>query len=273
MPKDKLNCLLQTDSDVILHKEEAKEFRNSKRMINGICESLSLETQKYDPDKTFSDIASYLESNDKLDRILYSEISNYIFSLETAERGIFATNLEKLLLYSLNKNDKVLEEDIAINEACKKIIIKLYDHFHLILYQVENVNRIFATGIDGTKEDFKQYAKSIETEYITILGIFAAIVLTFVGGATFSTSVLQNISDVNIFRLLLVIDFLAFSLMNIIYVLVKFIFVINGKDTNLLKIKSINKACIFIAIFILLGWILNINLIPAFISSFLPWTN
>ena len=86
--------------------------------------------------------------------------------------------------------------------------------------------------------------KSVEKEYISILGIFAAIVLAFVGGITFSTSVLQNISMVSIFRLLLVIDFLAFILINTIYILVKFIFTINEKNANFFNVKALNTACL-----------------------------
>ena len=73
-----------------------KKFTNTKRKINGICKALSLNTKDYDPQKTVENIASYILSNNKLDRILYSEISNYVYSLEMSERGVFATNLEKL---------------------------------------------------------------------------------------------------------------------------------------------------------------------------------
>lgn len=111
----------------------------------------------------------------------------------------------------------------------------------------------------------------VEKEYISILGIFAAIVLAFVGGITFSTSVLQNISAVSAFRLLLVVDFLAFVLINVIYILVKFIFTINEKNAKLFNIKSLNIACLVIAVIILIAWLLNVNEMPDFISQFLPW--
>ena len=181
----------------------------STRKINAICKALTLETQKYAPQKTVENIDAYISSPNKLDRILYSEISSFVFSLEMEERGVFATNLEKLLLYSLDDNNNV-------NEDSKRIIIKIYDHFQLALHQIENVNNIFASSIEEAKENLKKEIKGVEKEYISILGIFAAIVLAFVGGITFSTSVLQNISSVSVFRLLLIVDFLAFVLINII---------------------------------------------------------
>ena len=96
--------------------------------------------------------------------------------------------------------------------------------------------------------------------------------MAFVGGITFSTSVLQNISAISIFRLLLVVDFLAFVLINVIYILVKFIFTINEKNAKLFNIKALNDACLVIAVIIVISWMLNADQIPDFISQFLPWS-
>lgn len=183
MNDDNLDLLFRTTDNTIMTLEQSKKFTNTKRQINGICRALTLETQKYDPKKTVRNIESYILLSNKLDRILYSEISNYAYALEMSERGIFATNLEKLLLYSLDdKND--------VNDDCKKMIVKIYDHFQLALHQIENVNNIFANSIEEAKENLQKQIKGVEKEYISILGIFAAIVLAFVGGITFSTSVL-----------------------------------------------------------------------------------
>lgn len=265
MADDNLDVLLRTTDNQTMSLKQSKKFTNTKRKINGICKALSLNTQKYDPQKTVENIASYISSSNKLDRILYSEISNYVYSLEMSERGILATNLEKLLLYSLDDNN-------VIKDDCKKIIVKIYDHSQLALHQIENVNNIFANSIEDAKENLQKQIKGVEKEYISILGILSAIVLAFVGGITFSTSVLQNISAVSVFRLLLVVDFLAFVLINVIYILVKFIFTINEKNTKLFNIKALNIACLVIAMIIVISWILNVNQIPDFISQFLPWS-
>lgn len=264
MADDNLDVLLRTTDNTTMSLEQSKKFNNTKRKINGICKALSMNTQKYAPQKTVENISAYITSTNKLDRILYSEISNYVYSLEMPERGIFATNLEKLLLYSLDDNN-------GVSEDCKKMIVKIYDHFQLALHQIENVNNIFADSIEEAKENLQKQIKGVEKEYISILGIFAAIVLAFVGGITFSTSVLQNISAVSVFRLLLVVDFLAFVLINVIYILVKFIFTINEKNAKLFNIKTLNIACLVIAIIIVISWMLNANQIPYVISEFLPW--
>ena len=59
---------------------------------------MSRGTKDYDPEKTIENICGYLEYKDKIERILYSEISSYVFSLDMKTRGIFATNVEKLMI-------------------------------------------------------------------------------------------------------------------------------------------------------------------------------
>lgn len=139
------------------------------------------------------------------------------------------------------------------------------------MYQIENINNIFATSIEDTQYELQKQIRSVEKEYISILGIFAAIVLAFVGGITFSTSILQNMHTVSIFRLLLVIDFLAFILINIMHILVKFIFTINDKDSKFFHIYFLNAACMIIAIIIIVSWFCSINKIPDFILHYFPW--
>lgn len=265
MLNDDLDVLLKTTGNATMSLEQSKKFSNTKRKINSICKALSLETQKYDPQRTVENINTYIASMNKLDRILYSEISNYVFSLEMPERGIFTTNLEKLLLYSLDDKN-------TVNSDSKKLIIKIYDHSQLALHQIENVNNIFANSIENAKENLQNQIKGVEKEYISILGIFAAVVLAFVGGITFSTSVLQNISAASVFRVLLIVDFLAFILINVIYILVKFIFTINEKDAKLFNIEALNITCLIIAIIVVVSWILNLEQLPDFVAHFLPWS-
>lgn len=56
---------------------------------------------------------------------------------------------------------------------------------------------------DEIEESHKEI-KGIQKEYITILGIFAAIMLAFVGAFTFSTSVLNNLGRVDTLELVAV---------------------------------------------------------------------
>ena len=58
-----------------------------------------------------------------------------------------------------------------------------------------------------------------KTQYITILGIFAAVVMTFAGGLNFSSSVLANIDKAGILKLLVMASLIAMLIMNLMYFL------------------------------------------------------
>ncbi|MCQ4773674.1 hypothetical protein NE634_07895 [Lacrimispora saccharolytica] len=265
MPHNNLDTLLKTDDGSTVSLEKSKKYSNTKRKINGICKALSKEKGEYDPARTVESIERYVEYKDKIDRILYSEISSYIFALDMNARGVFATNIENLMLYALNLEEK------NINDDCRKIIIKIYDHSQLALNQIENVKNILGAGIEETRMDLRSEIKGIEKEYISILGIFASIVLAFVGGITFSSSVLQNIGKVSIYRLLLVIVILALVLVNVIWMLIKFIAQINDKDIKIFPIRVFNCICLLISLMIVVSWMLNVQEIAGFISKRLPW--
>lgn len=261
---DKLDRLLkgeQSDKEPAL---TSKKFAYCKRKMNGICRSLSTPSKDYLPQKSVESIENYLKTPDRIDRVLYSEISSYIFSLDIPERGVFTTNAENLLHFSLNDENKMSEE-------CRNIVLKIYDHSQLVIYQIENINNIFANSIEDAKNNLEKEIKGIQKEYISILGIFASIVFAFVGAITFSASVLQNISSANIFRLLLVVDLLAFIFLNIIYLLMRFVFIINEKEYPFFHIKWINITCLVIGICVIIAWLFNINALPYYISQYLPW--
>lgn len=234
-----------------------KKLNESKRILNDICRSLLTNTSYYDPVSTVEIVNTYVQTTDKMDRILYSEISGLIFDLNEKDRGIFSTNVDKLLQY-------VLDDTNVVSEDSRKICIKFYDHFQLILIQIENVSKITKNGIaDAMKyviEDSHKEIKGIQKEYITILGIFAAIMLAFVGSFTFSTSVLNNVGKDSGFELIAVAIIIGLVFAILINLLLDFLREINDKeirDTNGAnsKKKWSNSLKIGIALLVMLCFI------------------
>lgn len=260
-----LDALLKTDDNVTTSLEKSTKYNNAQKTIIGICKTLSVETKDYVPTKTVDNILSYLEAKDKIERILYSEISSFIFAMESAEKGSFTTNVEKLMIYALNSGPEKISND------CSKIIVKIYDHVQLALIQTNNAKMVLGSGLEEAKHELYKEIKSIEKEHISILGIFAAIVLAFVGGITFSTSVLQNINNVSVFRLLIVVDLLALILVNVIWLLVSFVSEINDKRIKFFNIRMFNIACVALAIVVIIAWGLNVQAIANFLYKLLPW--
>lgn len=68
---------------------------------------------------------------------------------------------------------------------------------------------------DNIREDIDNAQK----EYISILGIFSAVVLTFIGGIAFSTSVLQNIHQASPYRLGAIVIIIGLVLFDVLCVL------------------------------------------------------
>lgn len=265
--KNSINKILKTDDNKAIKIENSKEYKNTKSQMRSICKALTLPTKDYRPDITVESIQEYLDKKDKLNRILYSEISSYYFGLGNEDRGRFFTNIENLLNFSLKKSNYV-------NDDTKNIIIKIYDHIQLANTQIENTSNIFENNIIETKDKLHNEIKEIEKEYITILGIFASIVLSFVGGITFTTSVLQNIDKSNIYRLLLIIIIIAGTLLNSLYVLISFILRINEKEKSYDRkfIKYCNITLLVITILIVFAWFFNILDFRVYISNNLYWT-
>lgn len=220
-PLDSLDRVDDSTDDLV-KPDNSKKYKATKRQINSICRGLTIETKDYRPEKSIEKIEIYVKTKDKMARILYSEISNHLFNLEPDKRVIFLTNVEKMLIYSLGKED-------SINGDVAKIVVKIYDHTQLVNYQIENMNDIFAQRIADAKVDLHSEIKGVEKEYITILGIFAAIMLAFVGTFTFSTSVLNNVTNTNAYKLAVISVVIGLVFYNLVGMLIDFLKDINEK--------------------------------------------
>ena len=66
-----------------------------------------------------------------------------------------------------------------------------------------------------------------QQETITILGIFSAVVLAFMGGMSFSSSVLESMYLSNVYKVSFICLLIGLVLVNLIYVLFTFIMHIN----------------------------------------------
>lgn len=172
-------------------------------------------------------------------RHFYSDIFSVLSQIqqdsELGNINILGQNLslikEGYQAKNYDKNGKL----INIEESIKK----LYDHLNLdiarILYseagdwktsgeetisELKNQMKSLQNELDATKEvqkNVENTLKNQEKEYIAILGIFASVVLTFVGGIAFSSSVLNNIGNVGIYRLLITSIIIGAVVLNILF--------------------------------------------------------
>ncbi|MCI8598839.1 MAG: DUF1275 domain-containing protein [Lachnospiraceae bacterium] len=173
---------------------------------------------------------------------------------------ILAQNIQTIKNGYIPKNCDENGEIINIS----KEIVKLYDHTNLDIARInytktmtnetlselaknrllvveleqkvkvseESLNSLSNKTIDDVKylsNQFQIKQEDMQKEYITILGIFASIVLAFTGGIVFSSSVLENIHKSSIYRISIIAFIIGLVFFNLIWLLMDFIRDINGK--------------------------------------------
>lgn len=279
------DSLLSGQNDETEASEKKDRFEIAKEQLRDVCKSFLVTSVTYNPVETVECIQGYLS----LDmRFMYSEISGFVYGLDDENLLMVNSNLEKLLQYAANSNcDEV-----------KDAILKLYDHFHLALSQIQQIydsknllveeikaarNEIKAMKeenaieIGEVKKEAEKEAKRMQREYIAILGIFASIVLTFVGALTFSASVLENINAASVYRLFFVIILLALVLFNVLAMLMRFIS--NMCDNKFIQnitiggvtLKWMNIILLIIAGAVLVAWFFHAHAAQNSLGDILPW--
>ncbi len=151
--------------------------------------------------------------------------------------------------------------------------IRLQD-FDEKMSRVKNVSIKLEDELNKNYKKLSEELNKQQTQYITILGIFASIVLTFVGGLAFSTSVLSNIDKANAYRLVFVMAFIALFFGNILYLLFSFLSKISLSEEKKDKQENFFKKLIFwfnlmVTILFVIGFFGELHIIQRLVSKYL----
>nr|WP_314806812.1 hypothetical protein [uncultured Selenomonas sp.] len=234
-----------------------------------------LETIYYNPNKN---VTGY--------RHFYSDIFIILMKIKNGEYK--GTDIDTLAV-----NIKFIYENYADykKETGSKVDIgnnirKLYDHVSLDILRIQYSEQLYrkTAGIEALTDlrnrsilaekkienieklekrikSMKKTLGAIQKQYITILGIFSSVVITFVAGMTFSTSVLGNIDKASIYRLVFIISLVGLGFFNLVYLLLTFIHRVANEDTkseskNVLNIADVNKVIFAIMVIDFLAWLI-----------------
>lgn len=170
-------------------------------------------------------------------------------------------------------------------------LMKLYDHIRLEIVRIgaiREANIQFKDELDKAQKDVKQTqddlnkaqkkltkatvkASSTQQDYITILGIFAAVVIGATGSMTFTSSILQNLSNMQLGQAGFAFSFAALLFLNIIIILTEFIHKIQTK-TDISNVET-NESTKKPNTSIWTKWpiILNVILLAAVIGFAIMW--
>lgn len=174
-----------------------------------------------------------------------------------ADLNTLCANLADILYGYKPQNKNHNGNVIDISENIKK----LYDHVNLdvarmnlsdgndrIVSGEENITHLKSRIIEIERslqsaslkiEEYNRQLANQQKEYITILGIFASIVLAFVGSFAFTASTFNNIATADIAKLMIVISILGIMFLNLLMYLIDFLLRINDK----LCVKQGNALC------------------------------
>ncbi len=147
-------------------------------------------------------------------------------------------------------------EQMGPEKPVCKSLKKLLDHIELESIRLERMKEVKMYALRGSQinremKETADAAKNISNDAmkaakdaqdnlskyheksIGILSIFSAVILAFMGGISFSSGILNSISQASMFRLIMTILLLGFVLCNAIFILLRFVaYIIDGKQTK-----------------------------------------
>ncbi|BEU88685.1 hypothetical protein TAMA11512_21490 [Selenomonas sp. TAMA-11512] len=245
-------------------------MHDKQMKLQGFLKDLAKEDAKISERGVFEECIrklQYIYSDDF--RHLYSEVFGIITRIDGKSPDgldILSRNIQALYKQAIEENGN---GGLIDDTLCKKIA-KLYDHVNLdiariaytrnIANELKNKHENMSYQLKAMKDEAEQAQRSMQREYITILGIFSSIVITFVAGMAFSTSILGNIDKASIYRLILIIAIVGLGLFNLVNLLLRFIQRINRgyeleRDENAKQIETINTVIFLIIIIDFIAWL------------------
>ena len=194
--------------------------------INVLGQNLSIIREKYTPGINLDSTGKKIDISDSI-RKLYDHVSLDIARITYSEEGDRKTSGEAAIL-DVQSRINVIEPKIE---------------------EAMNVQNTLSEELG------KQ-----QREYIAILGIFASIVLTFIGGIVFSTSVLQNIGAVSVYRLAAIVLLIGMVLSNMLYGLFYYVnhLIYNNKKISSTLIILANCLMLLMLALVFASWLFGV---------------
>lgn len=238
-----------------------QKLENTRHLMKKLCQSLASEPDKFRLEETMSFIIDFIgDKEEYLERFLYSELSMQLFEFDAERKSNFFSNIDVLLeKFTTVIGENTKDEDI---KSIEKMIIKIYDHTYLVENQIGMVDRSIKSATDSVRSDNQneltnirennqKELKGIQKDYIAVLSIFSAVVLAFSGGLTFSSSVLENISDTSTYKLIIIALIIGLVLINLFFGLFYYINKIIDREDSLTPLKLSNA--IFLILILIFG--------------------
>lgn len=230
---------------------DKKDIENRRYELRALLFDLSKSQIALKTNREKSEIYKRLEhiyyyNKDEKYRHFYSDIYAALSLIDKdpsiGDLEILSQNLD-IIMKNYKPDQNSDEDGNTINITDE--IFKLYDHVNLdiarftTLKETGDKNKSEQRRMNGLVSEIEKKQEELENtipdikdmqkSYISILGIFASIVLAFTGGMAFSTSVLDNIYKSSIYRTIIVVSLVGMVFIVMIWLLLDFIRNIHGQ--------------------------------------------
>lgn len=215
--------------------------------VDNLCNELLKDSKKFEANIFFDRLHDYII---KEDRLLYTNITNYIFSLDKEEEfGIMQTNLDSVINYMYGnqfeidhpwKTDRKYQRNPY--ERTKRTALKLWDHMNLAKRQMalfkmtdEDYTKIVSQKmeVEGNK-----LSKEVNGQLISLVAIFTALSFIVFGGISSLDNIFEGVKDIPVTKLMIVGTIWCFCIMNLVFVFMFFVAKLTG--LNIKSSKNIN---------------------------------
>lgn len=229
-------------------KEEEARHAEFKKILNSLAGKVINFEDEDECRKIYQQLESlyYVNENEQF-RHFYSDIFSVLTELNKGDGSgdivLLATNIGEIRAHY-----KPADSGKDISSSLRK----LYDHVSLDLARM---NYSDGEGWEATgKRDVKQLKyetaewsshtrrlgrsvqkvtakiENIQKDFITIFGIFVSVIITFMAGMIFDSSVLENMDRVSPYRLTGIVLLLGCITFNLLYILLRFLYNLVKED-------------------------------------------
>lgn len=253
MPNDRRINPAKTNPQQVVRPAEKIEsdyssLQERQREMQVFFSFLQVDNQNFSPEQAFKSLYHYIRT---YRRILYSTVSNVVYDITDDDNsgmqgsnpdrfGTLLSNIEKLVEYTDSDTNiaahktaaSTNEEKRAIDET-RKAVWKIWDHVNLahrqynVLRQSDSeFKRRFNEQIKDSQEEM---TKEMNSQLLTIVGIFTALAFVLFGGISSLQSIFEGLQETHLLKLLILGCGWGLGMLNVVFV---FLFCI-GKMTKL----------------------------------------
>ncbi|MCB7321278.1 hypothetical protein [Lacrimispora sp. 210928-DFI.3.58] len=207
-------------------------IREMESAVDDLCERLSKDSKDFNSKLFFDALHEYISKDD---RLLYTNITNYIFSLEKEEIfGIMQTNLDNVINYIYGEkfnSDHEWKPEYRHQrnpyDRTKRTVLKMWDHMNLAkrqysLFKMKDDD--YAKIVDEKMEEAgHELSKEMNGQLISLVSIFTALSFLLFGGISSLDNIFLGAKDIPVTKLMIVGIIWCFCIMNLVFVFMFFI--------------------------------------------------